>query len=331
MFEKANVSAVLLIAVLLLALSLYGCSCMREKFNDTTTDNINKILEDVIKKQTEPKDINNYINWKNSEITNKHSCQTVDPSDKVSIKNLINCNDNYHDIHKLSCSTDKLLADDLNQISIDLDKTTDTLENITGTGELYNLALQDNITNFREYEGKLASIVSQQLEKRKTIETFGDVELNLSSDYVSEDEMKFLYPSEVSDFYGKYDISAGQYKLLWNCTLKLNSRELTIYNTHNDIIRGFKVKNAEKTKYLQFPTTTIKLELEQISSINYKVSSTLTKQDSTIRNNLLIAQREFMDGTLQLRDGHFYLFGNDGNHILYGYDKTAILYLKKTL
>jgi hypothetical protein len=73
MFEKANVSAVLLIAVLLLALSLYGCSCMTEKFDDTTTDNINKILEEVIKKQTEPKDINNYINWKNSEITNKHS------------------------------------------------------------------------------------------------------------------------------------------------------------------------------------------------------------------------------------------------------------------
>ena len=44
-----------------------------------------------------------------------------------------------------------------------------------------------------------------------------------------------------------------------------------------------------------------------------------------------MAQREFMDGILQLRDGHFYLFGNDGNHILYGYDKTAILYLKKTL
>ena len=88
--------------------------------------------------------------------------------------------------------------------------------------------------------------------------------------------------------------------------------------------------SAEDVKYLQFPTKTIKLTLQDIPTESYSQQLAMSKAENIIRENLLNAQRQLLHDLIGLRSGKFYLFGNDGRYILYDYTKSAMLYLTRT-
>ena len=308
-----------------------------EKFQETIEEKIKSIVED----STEPKMINQYIDSQISKIDRMHSCvpesvgskakcdnDGLCSSDKITVDNLKKCQNNLYSKSILSCNTDNLMLDDFTKIRTDLKEHQTTLNHIATDVNINSLRQQNHIIDFYKYQDTMMESFNNELSKRIQKETFAEIGLN--NKIIGEEEMKILYPSAVSDFYGKYNIRVGQYKLLWNCSIKFTNNRITIYNTHGDIIILFDVK-AIPTEINKFPTTTIEINLTEknLSSNEYQKFLGVSPEADTIRKELLDEQRKLIADVLNLRNGQFYLFGSDGVYIIYDYKKSAVLYLDR--
>ena len=312
----------------------------QEKFQETIEEKIKSIVED----STEPKMINQYIDSQISKINRMHSCVpesvaakakcdndglcSYGTSDKITLDNLKKCQNNLHSKSLLSCNTDNLMLDDYTKIRSDLKEHQSTLNHIATDVNINSLRQQNHIRDFYKYQDTMMETFNNELSKRLQKETFAEIGLN--NKVIGDEEMKILYPSAVSDFYGKYNVRVGQYKLLWNCSIKLRSNRLTMYNTHGDIIILFDVK-ATPTEISKFPTTTIEINLKEkkLSDDKYQKFLGVSAEADSIRKELLDEQRKLLAQVLNLRDGQFYLFGSDGVYIMYDYKKSAVLYLDR--
>jgi hypothetical protein len=331
--EKDKIIVIIIILAVFLLYSLKN-STISEAFD-------NNVIANIIEKSATPIAVNNYIDAKQDEISANTPCSSLNEygqcaedddqcrfggRDTITSQTLAKCHGNLHQTENLACTTRLLYKDDYENIKTSLGEQNKELNFIATDVNTKGLENEDHIVAFHDYENKMKDLLSFEISKKVQKENFVDMNSNNNS---SGDNFKMLYPSSTVDFIGTYDIQQGQFKLLWNCSIKLQNERMTLYNTHGDIIRAYKV-SMDDVKYLRFPTKTIQLTLVEIPLESYKQHLTISKTNRTIREQLIDAQRQLLNDIIGLRDGKFYLFGNDGTYILYDYTKNAILYLDRT-
>ena len=324
------------IIIIIVILSVFLLFNLYQKDNSSKETFIDTILSTTLQEASTPGSIIKYIDKESNKISTETPCSSMNEygqcadgdiecefggRDTISSQTLEKCHGNLHQTENLECTTRLLYKDDYENIKTSLNEQHKELDFIASDANTNSLANEDHIIAFHDYESKLKNLLTNEIGKRTQRETFVNIE--------ASENIKMLYPSSKTDFIGTYDIQQGQFKLLWNCSIKLQNERMTLYNTHGDIIRSYKVSTNE-VKNLQFPTKTIQLTLEDIPLESYKQQLVSSKVNRNIREQLLNAQRQLLIDIIGLHSGKYYLFGNDGIYIMYDYTKNAILYLDRT-
>jgi hypothetical protein len=137
-----------------------------------------------------------------------------------------------------------------------------------------------------------------------------------------EDDIMY-YPQKPEDFYGDYQIRDGQYVLLSDMILTLNSTKLTIKNSNGNEILSYELSDIKPKAMQSFPSTTIEIDLNStiIANDNQRVLDTPTQILAQKQKNLLYK--------LGLKSGKLYLFGSEAKYRLYNYNRTIMFHMKR--
>lgn len=340
-----GVICIIVLLVLIILGRLY--SVFGEKFNDVNNSDdktknssyitpikMNDYKDLMIEKEIEQKKINECpsidegicANMPNSVICGDANLSGLTDEKKEEINNNIKkCKDENVFYDSLLYKTDNYVyKKSFDKIDTESNYIDSELKDYEKSND--RLINREYVTNFFKYKEEKEEMIQQENkdyvmnELQNNPNTFANV--MVEQEILSEDSMKTLYPSKTEDFFGSYTIKPYKYNNLGNnITFLLKNNELKVFN-NIDLIKVYSVK-INQTKYLQFPTTTIELILNE-RDILYYISSLKIKENVGM-NNIMIKHLE----NAKFVSGKFYLHGNDGKYILYNERKKTVFHLEK--